>query len=541
MAAVLDVNHVALVNLRADKLVFGGHGGKRLVDVQLGQHGRGFLDARALLGHIGAHSLEQLVFQRADLVRSAENRGLHVLELLGDVALTVCQSLLADVAVGHLRKIGFCHLNVVAEHLVVADAQRFDAGLLPLLVLHPLNPALAVGHHRAQAVDVLVVARGDDAALPQRKRGILADRLLHEVAHIAQQIKPLADLPEPVACAGEQQLAQLGQHRDRGPHRAQILGVGAAVYNPGDQPFEVEHVREQLAQLLPEHKAAAQLLHRVLPSGNGAGGEQRMLHPFAQHPRAGGRAGFVEHPEQRALFLLGAHRFGQLEVAPGVHVHLQILPVRVDVQPLDVGDISLLGIPDVVQHGADRADQLGVLIYLGAQALPELLPHQLAGSVGGKADALRVGEHNFGMGGKIFSHLPHVRAAEIAEQLARRIGADLVFDAGLGAGARKGGCVDLRGGDVGKADAARELPDAECAEVIVLLLREQVGLNQRAGGHHTDDLPPHQPLCQRRILDLLADGHLVALFDQLADINLTGVKGNAAHRGALGLAAVPPG
>ena len=130
--------------------------------------------------------------------------------------------------------------------------------------------------------------------------------------------------------------------------------------------------------------------------------------------------------------------------------------------------------------------------------------------------------------------------AEVAENLARVIRGKLVFDSCRHAVARQLGCVDLRGGDIGKADAACKLAHTQAAEKVILLIGEQVGLNERARGNHTDDVPSNQSLCKRGIFHLLADCDLIPFLDEFSDILVNGVERNAAHRGALLLAAVPP-
>ena len=82
---------------------------------------RRLLDARELFLDMVAHLDEQVVLDLDDFFLCAENLRLEFLELFRDVALGVRERLLADVAVGHEVGAAVAHLDIVAEHLVVAD------------------------------------------------------------------------------------------------------------------------------------------------------------------------------------------------------------------------------------------------------------------------------------------------------------------------------------------------------------------------------------------------------------------------------------
>ena len=67
-------------------------------------------------------------------------------------------------------------------------------------------------------------------------------------------------------------------------------------------------------------------------------------------------------------------------------------------------------------------------------------------------------------------------------------------------------------------------------QVIVGLIGNGIFKKNGARRDDTDHIPLHQPLCLLRILQLLTDGHLVALLDQTVNINFRCMKWNAAHR-----------
>jgi hypothetical protein len=58
---------------------------------------------------------------------------------------------------------------------------------------------------------------------------------------------------------------------------------------------------------------------------------------------------------------------------------------------------------------------------------------------------------------------------------------------------------------------------------------EQVGVGQRAGRDDARHRTLHRPLGQRRVADLLADRHRNAELDQLGQVAVDGVVGNAGH------------
>ena len=330
MAAVLDGDGIAVVDVGADVLVAGGHVRQGLEAVQLGQKPCGAADAGFPLGHEIADLVEQLVLQGAKLVLGAQDGGLHVLQLLGDVTLVVGQGLLAYVGIGDHIHEGLGDLDVVAEDLVVAHLEGLDAGAFLLLSGYPLHPALTVGHDAAEAVHLGVVALLDHAALTDGKGRLLADGAGNLVADIRKGIQLPPDAGQLLGGGVLQKPLQLGEDGGGGGHGAEVLGVGGAVDDLGDQTFEIKNMGQKLANLLPLHKAAVQLLHSPLTAQDVGGGQEGMLHPLTEHSRAGGGLGAVQHPQKGPLLLLGAHGLGQLQVAAGIDVQLQILSLAED-------------------------------------------------------------------------------------------------------------------------------------------------------------------------------------------------------------------
>ena len=80
-----------------------------------------------------------MILKGGDLLLCAENLRLEVLQLLRDKALRIRERLLADIALRHLIAPAVAHLDVVAEHLVVADLERLDARPRAFTFLHLLQ------------------------------------------------------------------------------------------------------------------------------------------------------------------------------------------------------------------------------------------------------------------------------------------------------------------------------------------------------------------------------------------------------------------
>ena len=446
--------------------------------------------------------------------------------------------MLSDISVGHLRDQGFGDLDVVAKHLVVADLEGLDTRLFALCLGDLLQKALSVIHDLAQIVHVLVVAILNDAALAYREGSVRLDRRHDGVVNIAKRIQIVAKSAKLLTLGGGKERTDLGQHRRRVAHSAQILSVCASVNDTGHQSLQIQHTRKQLSQLLAEHIVAAKLLHGVLAVGNGGNAEQRMLHPFAQHSGARRSLGLVQHPKQGSLLLLGAHRLGQLQIATGVDIHFEELSVGIDVQFLDIRNVTLFGINQIGKQRPHGADHSAILQLIGTKALSKLCFDTRHSVVKLKAGGLGIGQHHIQSAFHKLTDLAHVGAAEIAKDLTGLVGAKLVAQARIHIVSVKGCGVNLCRRDIGKAYAVLKFTHIQGAKIVVFLLGKKIGLDQRSGSDHAHHLTAHQALSLRRVLGLLANSDLVALLDQLSDIPLRGMEGHAAHGGALCLAAI---
>ena len=88
-------------------------------------------------------------------------------EFGGDVALGADEGLFADPVGGHFVLEGVAHFEVVAEHVVVADFQRADAGGVALALLDVEQDLFAAVEGVAEGVEFFRHAGGDDIAFSQ--------------------------------------------------------------------------------------------------------------------------------------------------------------------------------------------------------------------------------------------------------------------------------------------------------------------------------------------------------------------------------------
>ena len=120
MTSLPDEQFAALVHRGADVVVVRRHLRQRGENVQPRHRPGGGLDAGKLSGEIKQQLLEQLVLQRQQTLAGAQNFVFEVFQVLGDVALGVCQRLLAHEVCGYLSGEGLADLDVVTEHPVEA-------------------------------------------------------------------------------------------------------------------------------------------------------------------------------------------------------------------------------------------------------------------------------------------------------------------------------------------------------------------------------------------------------------------------------------
>ena len=376
---------------------------------------------------------------------------------------------------------------------------------------------------------------GDHAAVAHGERRFRRDGPPKRVRHFGHGIQRLQRLADQrrvkIRRAGANQRNRL----QRGAQRKAVPGIDRFIRNPAQQPLHVVHIFEMIAKGIRGHRILHQRLHGVQPLFDLRLVQQRTLDPRAQQAAAHGSARAVENPQKRTLARLSARRLGQLKIPQRHAIQRQIPLIVVGLRSDDVRQRVLLGIGQILQQRARRADRralVGEAHFLNR--LAEMRPHALrSGGIpeglllhrAGKAAPLRL---QLGEGRQIVDdHLAGIDARQLVRERRPNI-VNLIQ-------------IEFARGDVAQR-AASEIPaKADRQDVVRPAVLQHVRLDDRARRDHAGDLPLHQSLGQRRIGHLLADGHLVALRNQLLQIGLHGVERNAAHRRALAQAAVAAG
>src|SRR5262249_57066330 len=138
-----------------------------------GERARGALNARRLRRDHAAQLLEDLELALEDPLVGAEHLLFVFLQRRGDEALAAGNRLLAVVIRRNGVQVRLRDFDVVAEHAVVADLQRVDAGPRPLALFELGDHLLAAAADRAQVVELAVGAvAGEAAVAPQRRRTV---------------------------------------------------------------------------------------------------------------------------------------------------------------------------------------------------------------------------------------------------------------------------------------------------------------------------------------------------------------------------------
>ncbi len=164
MAPADDVERVVVGDLRPHVPLALGHLGERGEHIELRDHGGRALQPRDRLAHAIAQRLEQLAFAGLDALGGTQHARLVLLELRRDVALFSGERLPPLVLGRNEMLVGVGDRDVVAEHLVVADLERLDAGARALGGLDLGNGVLAAVAKAAELVELRIRA-GADARL----------------------------------------------------------------------------------------------------------------------------------------------------------------------------------------------------------------------------------------------------------------------------------------------------------------------------------------------------------------------------------------
>ncbi len=282
MAAVLDVDDAVRPHRGAHVVVGAGRLREAREHIDERDLMRRLLDLRQVRLDFFAHIGEEIVLDVDDLLLRAEDLRLEFLELLRDVALSIRERLLADVAVRHAVRTAVAHLDVVAEDLVVADLQRLDARLLLLALLNLLQHRLAVVRDAAVLVELLVVARLDDAALAQADARVLDNRALQEVDEIIEGLHLRLGLLEHRRLCPLQLLADPWQTAQRDLERDEVARIGRADLDARQEALEVVDLAAAVAHAAAQREITDEFLDGIEALRDARDAQKRVLEPLLQ-------------------------------------------------------------------------------------------------------------------------------------------------------------------------------------------------------------------------------------------------------------------
>ncbi len=189
VAPVLDVNDAVLIYGGAAVIVPLCHKGKGGQDVCL-CHGLGcLLDAQHFVCNLVPDVPEGFIFQGNQFILRPKDDILQFLKFCCNIAFCVSKGLLSGIVVRDKVLVGICDFQIIAEYLVVPDAQVFDSGLFPFLCFQLHQPCLPFRLGMAQLVNLLVVPFLYDAPVPDGNGRVFLDGCIHQLVNVFQDIK----------------------------------------------------------------------------------------------------------------------------------------------------------------------------------------------------------------------------------------------------------------------------------------------------------------------------------------------------------------
>ena len=258
-----DRDLVAVVHVRLDVVRKRSGFGEAGKDVERSQRARRFLNARRFGGDPGAQLLEQLDLALEDPLVGAEHFLLVFLQRRRDEPLSTGDRLLAVVVGRHRMQVRLRNLDVVAEHAVVADLQRVDAGASALAFFELGDHLLARSADAPQFVDFGVEAVADVAAIPHQRAGVVDETAVDIVAHVDEVVERADER------AGERRFAGL-QHEPHARHDGnrlfqadEIARAGVAERGARDEALEILHVLQDFAELAAVGAAEGEFLDGI--------------------------------------------------------------------------------------------------------------------------------------------------------------------------------------------------------------------------------------------------------------------------------------
>ncbi len=474
--------------------------------------------------------MEQIVFDLDNAVLGPQNLLFIFLEGRGNVAFGVGQGLLSLVVLGHPGDVTFGHFDVVTKDLVEPHLKGRNPCALPFLQFQAGDPALPFTADGAKLIQFGVELVPDQSALPQHERRIVDNRPTDCFDHVFEQIDSLAQFAEQRALQGGEEPDNSRQSFQRCPQGHQILGIGRGHGNLGIKPFKIVNTVKQMAQILAHQALTDHLGHRLVSAANPAAIDQGGVDPLAQLASAHGGDGSIENAEQRSALAAVLQGGGQFQVAASGLVQNHVVPGMVGGQFLDMTDRPFLGLPQIVKHGPGRPHrpgQLGAAEGFKGRTIEKIF-QQTRGPIRLKDPFRYRVDHPTGeLAAQEALDFPAVSILG-QQHLAGIDSSDFTAEPLPVAGF---GHPELAGGDVEHGNSPSVSGTrGQGHQVIVLLGLQRIGIDHQAGGYNPNNLPLDDPFGGPGVFNLLADGNLESVFDQLGNVGLAAVIRDSAQR-----------
>ena len=518
--------------------------GERQQRVERRERGGGPEHLRGMRRDLAADLLVDGGLQLLQPVARAEHPVLVLLQLLRVEPLRVDERLAADVVLRHAAAMGVGDLQIVAEHLVVADLQVGDAGALALLPLQPRDVGARVLRGHPHLVHLLGVPLADDSPLPHVALRVVGDGRRYAL-HRARARVQLRREPRQAGSGILRQRAQRRNAFQRAAQPHQFARNGEPRADTLHHALEVRHLGQLRAYPLAPDVRLVQPRHGVEAAFQRVDVEQRLAEPPPEQARAHRRLRLVQHAQERLPLRAPAPSLEQFEVPPRLRVERHEGVGRVRPQAGQQRQRRRVRSAHVVQH--DRRRRRRELQPLAAEGVQrphaEVVEHAPPRRVRRERSALHPrhvtllrSRHSHPSGHSRSSR--HSReggnlAPLRQQQLRRRQPRDLLRY-------RAGGQLrhrELAGSDVHERDAGLRAARRNRREVVVRAGVQHPRLDDRAGRHHAHHVPAHERPAVR-FARLLRDGDAVPLPHELGEVAVQSVVRDARERHHLPLSHV---
>ena len=536
VAAVNNLELVALVDGGADVAVGDGAVGEGGEDVELGEGGGGLLDGFGLGDDFFADVEEEFVFEVDGAFLGAEDFVFVVFEFGGDEALGVDEGLFADVGVGDVVEVGFADFDVVAEDFVVADFEGFDPGAFLFGGLVVGEPLASEGGGLAEFVEFGVVAFADDAAVFDGDGGFVDEGAVDEVDEFGEFMDVGEGLGEEGGEGALEGIFDGGESGEGASGGPEVAGVSGAGVEAGDEAFEVADVAEGFAGGEEAGSVAGEFFDGVEACVDGVEAVEGAEDPVAEEASAHGGAGGVEDGEEgggdAGEFASGGGGFDEVEVGGGGFVEEHEVVGAFDFEGADVVEGSAELVGDVVEDGAGGADAGG---HVGAAESVEGVKVEVAeklveGGVVFEGPVLMGGDEGGATGGEEAGEEGVVALGFGDGAFGGFVAGEEVADGVVVAGFFE---PEGAGGEVDEGDAVVVAVAENSGEVVVAFGVEDVFFKDGSGGDDAGDFAADDALGLGGIFHLFADGDLDPGADKASEVHFGGVVGDAAHGDAL--------